>query len=492
MLTPESYSRIRATPRGRALTDELRTPYRRFKPRPDNKEAFDEQSAAVNSSSRVTVILGGTGSGKTVGAAYRVAKRLRETPPPRPRCPYWIIGETYEQVCGVCWVEKLSQFIPESMFYSEPVWLNRNLHWPKAVLLKHPTIPEVPGWIIEFRSFEQGRAKLQAASIGGAWFNEQPPLDLVEEVDGRTRDYNSPIDIDFTPLKADAAWPKRYRKPPPDWKFYHLNTELNTALAEGWAENYLASIPSDYRETRRIGLFAALQGAVFKEFAYDTHVVEPFTIPDDAFRVRGIDFGYVAPFVCVWWARLPRTVPLSDGRLAREGTWVCYREYYRSGAMFDVHAKAISQEPWEPRGVDPRHYGATAADHDAEGRAYLLKAGIATSAADKTEGSIERGLYAMKKLMLGGDSLYAPGLLIFNSCDTLIDEITGYRYPEGTDTKDPKELPLKKDDHGIDASRYCLVKGLEDRGEFPREALKVASPAWANPLSGGIPARRRA
>lgn len=482
-LTDVERARIRAALRAggeaaRAARERL-SPFRRFKPRPDNPDLYDQQSGYVGSTHKVSVLLGGTGAGKTEAAAFRVANRLRNQAPYRPRCPYWVIGESYEQVCGVCWVEKLSKYIPESMFYCEPVWLNVNLRWPKAVLLKHPTIKNEVGWVIEFRSFEQGRSKLQASSIGGAWFNEQPPIELVDEVVGRTRDYDSPVDIDFTPLKQSAEWPKRFRKNPEGWKFFRVNSELNTALAEGWAERFLSSIPSDYRETRRTGLFAAMEGAVFKDFNYDYHVVEPFPIPETARRLRGIDFGYVNPFACVRWARLPYSVALSDGRIAREGTWVCYHEYSQRGKLLKEHAEAIiSVEHWDYQSY-PQLYGPTVADHDPQDAAELRKEGVPTVPADKGENSVEIGLYAMKKLMMGGTNLHTPQLLIFNTCEKLIDEIQGYQYDKATETHDSRGVPLKLNDHLIDASRYALVEGLHRAGEFPTEALDLRKqPQW--------------
>lgn len=49
-----------------------------------------------------------------------------------------------------------------------------------------------------------------------------------------------------------------------------------------------------------------------------------------------------------------------------------------------------------------------------------------------------------------------PGLRIFNTCKSLIREISRYKWPEGTEARDPGNEPVKKDDHALDALRYAL------------------------------------
>lgn len=440
---------MRTDPEFARLDDEFESPYRLFQPRPDRPELFDEQTSFVGSTAKVSVCLGGNRSGKTEAAAYKVAKIVRNTLPPRNHFPAWIIGETYDLSCGVCWSEKLSKYIPESLIHSID-WYKSSRNWPFAVMLKHPLDPSSVGWTLDFKSFKQGRARMQAASLGLAWFNEQSPLDIVDEVLRGLVDYDAPAILDFTPLLASLEWPERYRNPPNGWRFFHLNSELNTAIAEGAFEQFLASVPEDYRETRRIGLFASFRGAVFKDWRFDRHVVEPFAIPADAYRLRGIDFGFACPFTCVWWARLPRSIKLADGRIAREGTWVLYREYGKSETLLADHAKAIMEaETW---GHQPHIYGPTVADHDSQDAAELKAHGLTTIPADKTPNSVKAGIYAMQSLMLGGDSSYAPRMLVFNTCKQFAKEVGAYRYEPGTDNRNSLEIPVKKDDH-------CLIAG---------------------------------
>lgn len=474
-----------------AQAEALLDPYFSFVPRQNRPELFDEQAAALACNEKVTVILGGNRSGKTRTAAQKVARRILTVPPPRPYFPYWVIGETYDLSCGVCWVEKLSTLVPASAIIGYD-WYKKQRKWPFAVMLKHPTIPGAVGWVLEFKSFEQGRERMQAASIGGAWFNEQPPLHLVDETFARTVDYNAPLIIDFTPMKPSLDWPNRYRNPPDGWKFFHLNSELNDTINPKAVAQFLASIPADYRETRRIGMFAALQGAVFKDWNASKHVVKPFALPLDTYRTRGIDFGWVAPFVCVWWARLPCTTILPDGRKALEGTWVLYREYVKAATLIKDHAKAIKEaELWDER-LSGR-YGVTVADNDPQDIGELRDHGVNVRAADKGPDSVKAGVYEMQKLMLQpvpDDPNIAPQLLVFDTCERFIQEVGAYRYEDGTEKRNSRDVPVKKDDHAIDASRYVIDLGVKRfSGAYsnvggmlppsePKANWKTAAKAW--------------
>jgi hypothetical protein len=70
-------------------------------------------------------------------------------------------------------------------------------------------------------------------------------------------------------------------------------------------------------------------------------------------KIRAIDFGYVNPFVCQWWAID------NDGRMFR------YRELYMTGRTVKDHADKINLLS------SGESYEATICDHDAEDRATL-------------------------------------------------------------------------------------------------------------------------
>lgn len=433
------------------------------------------QTAFVESEANFQICLGGTGSGKTDAAAFKTAKWVLEQPAPRPETPFWVIGESYQLVCEVCWGEKLSRFIPKACI-KQIDWYRSSRNWPHAVIL-HDIHGIGTNWVIEFKSFEQGREKFQAASIGGYWFNEECPPALVHEVHGRCRDYDSPGWADFTPLSTRGhEWPDLYEEPPDGWEFYHLNTLRNDALADGWAERYLAGIPEDMRDTRRIGTFASFKGQVFKEWSTKIHVVEPFEIPRDWRKMRGIDFGYANPFACIWVAK------------DRDNRYYVYREHQQAEQLIEWHAEQIALEAWNKN--DP-YCGLTYADPAAaQERAELVSKrlqdrGIAIPTATPRK-DVLPGIECLRRLMLP-DSSGRPRLFVFNTCEDLIKDIRGYHWPEPTGKdqrmRDPTiELPVPYRDHTIDALRYAVYSDMLASKGFP-DPVKPKEKEWKRQTS---------
>lgn len=488
-LSPEALERLMASGRGDLLRryHAALTPYERFCPRADDAADFDQQTEFVECDAKFSICLGGTGSGKTEAAAWKTAKRLRERPP-RARCPFWIVGDTYEQVCSICWDEKLSKYIDKKQILSVD-WYKQQRNWPFAVTLRHPDNPNLPGWVIEFKSYSQGRGRMQGRSIGGYWFNEEVPFEIVSEVQGRCRDYDSKGWADFTPIEVRSPeWPDFYDDPPEGWRFYHLNVERNNRLAEGWAERYLATFPEDERETRRIGVFASYVGQVFKEWRKPIHVIQPgaahaeqlglqfdrqgnLVIPHDWNRFRGIDFGFNNPFACIWVCQ------------DRDGRFYAYDEHYESQRLLAYHAAEIHRRPWLP--ANP-HFKRTYSDHQAQERAEMSKLGVPCTPANKKD--LAGGVSILRSLMMTqGDGL--ARLYVHARCKNLIKEIRGYHWPDeigtGNRTRNPKDLPVDYENHAIDALRYAIVSSIAGDGAAPRPIRRDLQPRTSMRFNSG-------
>jgi len=54
--------------------------------------------------------------------------------------------------------------------------------------------------VVQFKSFDQGRAKWQANTVDGVWMDEEPPFDVYEEAVTRTNATEGMVFITFTPL----------------------------------------------------------------------------------------------------------------------------------------------------------------------------------------------------------------------------------------------------------------------------------------------------
>lgn len=66
------------------------------------------------------------------------------------------------------------------------------------------TVKHVSGGVstLLFKAYEQGRAKWQADTLDGVWFDEEPPLDIYTEGLTRTNATNGIAFLTFTPLRG--------------------------------------------------------------------------------------------------------------------------------------------------------------------------------------------------------------------------------------------------------------------------------------------------
>jgi hypothetical protein len=424
------------------IEEYLSTPYNYFEPRITNAAEFDEQAAFINDKfPGIAVVAGGNASGKSVCAAYKASKFILETPAPRPLTPYLICSQTFDMV-GAIWQEKFSQFIPKEKIHHIN-WRSTQRQWPRAVILK----PDENGnnWVLDFRSYAEGREQFQSISAGGFICDELAPHEILTEIWTRCRDYNYPGSKIYvlTPLEPAPELELLFNNRDTEaikkaWKFYRFNTSKNTALSQEWFDTYYSSLPADMLNTRMLGDFMHYEGLVFKEFDPLIHVVKPFDLPSGAYHYRGVDFGW-RNAACVWIAEW-------------QNKFYVYHELQTSETFTEDFANKINEFPWP---LLP-NYKTTYADYeDPEGIAILNAAGVPCVHALK---SVNPGIETMRRAFIGKN--HSPDLFIFSSCPKLIQQIKGYIWKKRPKAplnpeNDPDE-PVKKDDQLVDATRYVL------------------------------------
>jgi phage terminase large subunit len=234
--------------------------------------------------------------------------------------------------------------------------------------------------------------------------------------------------------------------------YYTREGVLTTA-----GEAYMAKLDAMTGVTRlrlRDGLWAAAEGVIYDGFDPSVHVIERFEIPASWTRWWAVDFGYVHPFVCQWWAEDP------DGRL------YLYRELVHTKRLVEDHAKQILDQVTDEKGewTEPRPRRILT-DHAAEDRATLDKhLGMKTRPAVKT---VSDGLQAVaSRMKIQGDGkarLYIlEDSLVERDKDLeeagkpvcLAEEIPGYSWMDHK----TKEQPVKEDDDSCDAMRYVVAQ----------------------------------
>jgi phage terminase large subunit len=206
-----------------------------------------------------------------------------------------------------------------------------------------------------------------------------------------------------------------------------------------------------YQRLRR-GLWVAAEGMIFEGYDPAIHVIDQMPDGWESWtRWLAIDFGYVNPFVCQWWAE------------DHDGVLHLYREIYRTRRTINEHAKqirALGDGEARPRAI--------ICDHDAGDRAVLEKElGISTTAADK---KVDAGIqvtakrFAQKRLLICRNALVERDeeLVDARKPTCTAEEIPGYVWADHK----TKEQPVKEDDHGVDSMRYMVA--ARDLGGRPR------------------------
>lgn len=199
----------------------------------------------------------------------------------------------------------------------------------------------------------------------------------------------------------------------------------------------------------RLGIWAAAEGQVYEEYDPAVHLIKRFEIPSTWRRFRVVDFGFTNPFVCLWIA------------VDHDGRMYVYREIYKTQRIVADHAQEINRLSVGER------FEATVADHDAEDRATLERAGIRTVSAWK---QISPGIQAVAarlrkagdgkpRLFYLEDSLVErdPALVEAFKPTSTIDEFPLYVWPKGPDGKSNKEVPVDEHNHGMDCLRYGVM-----------------------------------
>jgi len=492
-------------------------------PRPDAPADFDQQTAFVEARDLVSIAMGGNGSGKTAAAAKKCADFLLSTPPPRPDTPFWVIAENYTQVCSVCWGEKLwggngdcggnAGFLPKwEIDWDRVVWLRPRLGWPLMVPLK--PWPDGNNWMLEFKSYEQGREAMQARSIGGFWFSEQFPWGLFLEVLRGCREYMIPGGqfCEFTPIDPELclAIEAIIDDPPDGWGFYRLNTERNRAnLAAEWFQQFFDAVPDEMLATRQTGALATFEGVIFQGFNPAVHVTDDDSmvwLPGTTHH-RAFDWGASVehPFAGVWGCY--------DGI----GDWLIYDEYWdiSQDKITQDHAAAIMaqsiawgwpapewfltpterQKPfvtdarrlvrelrprwngradqWDIRGTGGVSYRDSFADPSRPGEINAFNQwGIVTMPAAN---EVYKGIDMVRGFLKSRPQTGMPRLRIHRRCKHLIEEVRKYRWTrqrpnQRWTTAAPRPVPLKKDDDTVDALRYLIASVERARGLRPSSA----------------------
>lgn len=296
----------------------------------------------------------------------------------------------------------------------------------------------------KIKSYEQGREKVQAATLDLVGCDEEPPADFYSEVmtrlnNGR-RGEGGMMAIVFTPLLGMSKVVTRFLEEKPAG-----STVIKMGIAD--VDHYtdkrkseiIAKYPAHERAARANGDPILGSGLIFP-IEQSTIIIDPITIPDHWAHIAGLDLGgagddgHPTAGVKIAWDRDSDVMYITN-------------EYAQQGGVTAIHAAALKQwGDWVPFAWP--HDGLIKDRHSGDEYALSFrKHGInmLPERATFIDGGngVEAGIDDMLERMMTGR------LKVFSHCQGFLKEMTMYHRKDG--------IIVKLNDDRISAARYAIM-----------------------------------
>lgn len=369
----------------------------------------------------------------------------------------WWDGYVYNHpvniwVCGVS--SEINRILERRYFSGEgedPPWIpeeyviykNRTEHFYK---IAHSSGGES---LIQFKTYEQGRSKFQAAKVHIIHFDEEPPLDIYMEGLTRTvstsKTHHGMVMLTATPLVGMTNMMLHYinRKDVDEVISPEVVRDSRTYVMAGWEnaphinaeeqKRLIASYSPHEIEARTKGIPSLGSGMVYP-VPESLVTCAPFQIPDFWPRVFGLDFGWKDPTAALFAAH------------DRDNDIVyIYGEYSVSELTPQHHANELIKQGanWMHGVYDPS--GNQTNQKDGSKLADLYRqCGIRNLS--KADNAKESGILTVLQRMQNNK------LYIFNTLHKTLREYRMYARKDG--------IIKDGNDHLMDCLRYIIMSGL--------------------------------
>ena len=221
--------------------------------------------------------------------------------------------------------------------------------------------------------------------------------------------------------------------------FHRARLDDNPALDKEYRRRLEGIADPALRRALLDGDWDVFAGQFFAEWRRDTHVVEPFAIPETWPRWRAIDWGYGAPFGCLWATRDPQT--------RRK---YIYREVYQPGVIDSEQARLIvalsANERIRYTVGDPSMWNRQ--PNGTSIAQIYLNNGVQMAPANNDRAA---GWQRVHEELQGHED--DPPLGVFSTCVNLIRTIPSMIH----DKIDVEDIDTHSDDHLLDCLRYALM-----------------------------------
>jgi phage terminase large subunit len=236
-----------------------------------------------------------------------------------------------------------------------------------------------------------------------------------------------------------------------EWNSWRFSSYDNPYVKSTEIDKKKKQIGPDTFAQEYLAEFTTFEGRIYKEFKPPKHVIKPIKIPEDWKKYGGFDFsGGTEPAALVIVAVDPN-----------EDTWYVIKEMYMKEKPSRIMIAEMRSELeggdigfTEVIWCDP-HMRQLRLDYEAN-EFYMSPA--RKEAQTQVGGWVRHGIDIIKgRLKINPIDGHAK-LYVFNTCEKLIEEFQQYEWKDAPDeTVNAPGVPIKKNDHGLDALRYFAV-----------------------------------
>lgn len=411
----------------------------------------EKQLEFHTSDKRIKLFLAGNRVGKTTAGACEVIWWATGTHPyintPEPPVRIRVVGTDFPNGVEKIVLPEIARWVPLSVLKGDS--------WEKAYHKAKRTLYFKNGSFIEFMSSDQDLDKFAGTSRHLIWFDEEPPNDVWNENVTRTIDTEGNMLMTMTPLLGltwvyDDLFMQQDKNN--NLCVVTASMEENPYLAKAEVQSFLSGLSKDERKSRGEGKFTAIGGLIFKDFKYETHVIDPMIPPYEWEWYCSLDHGINNPTAILWHAVSP------------EGNIVTFSESYAPDLTLESHATTIhSREASFGRLPDYRVIDPACRQRNAvTGDSIIVEYGKLGLYFSPSNNDVAVGIAKMQSLFKPQGSFMKPKWLITENCQNFIREIQRYRFatylsPKISARSNKQEVPVKKDDHAIDSARYFIT-----------------------------------
>jgi|TARA_R110000850_G_scaffold24920_2_gene72455 hypothetical protein len=207
----------------------------------------------------------------------------------------------------------------------------------------------------------------------------------------------------------------------------------------------LLSLPEQQRRQLLDGDWDIKEGAAFTEFDRNTHVVEPFDIPNNWVKFRACDYGYGSYTGVLWFAVSPNE------------QLVVYRELYVSKVLaVDLADMVLELEAGDGNmryGVLDSSLWHKRGDTGPSLAEQMIMRGCRWRPSDRSKGSRVAGKNEIHRRLQVDEFTEEARLVFFNNCTETISQLPAIPL----DKKNPEDVDTHSEDHLYDALRYGIM-----------------------------------